>query len=780
MTALWTARIFILYTLMVVVLPYIVMRKFLRGRSTAQKFVFCVVAGNFFYITIVLLWGLFHVTNRYVLIATTLAIPAVMAGRSWKKIWEDHLSRAWTHLCRFVRRENSFRYSMRIFLRWMGKIMKRVLKRAGRSILHNLPELILFAACSVFIIWYFTVTDHFGPRASDLAVHMYWINGVDDGILFREGIYPFGMHALLYYIHAVFNIPTARIVLLFAPVQTFYIFTMLLAFLKEICHFRYTPYLCYFAFAAGDYLVEGRYLRYYATLPQEFGMIFLLPCGIAMIRFFRAVRDERAEYKRMKEQKLLYTQIDGKRRWKESTIQLWLLIISFGLTLSAHFYVTIIAGILVAAAAIAYFRYIFNLKTLKRLVCAAVISILIPILPMAIAFAGGTPLQGSLYWALSVMGIGNEEDSDNSEENIQTDENVEEYNDTAAEMSPSDTEEGAVTGNTAVASPEVTEKSLPEKISSYCKTFLEKAENSLSSLVFSSEDYMKIWLVCMALLIAEIPLMWLLREWEYSRYLAFIVIFTGLMLILCISAGIGLPVLIDENRSTIFFCYIILAGISLAVDGILLFFEKIIKVKMLWRIVSLILAFSFVIYTAGEGHVRVKAVSSSSLQRDGAVLCVFDIMEKYPDEKWTIVSCNEERNMISAVAWHYEAIDFLSSMENYSEDDEMYIPTQYVFFFVEKRSVDYAYGEFEDADANVSEEWASEALPVKNGLTQYSGTNRIIVNSRMYYWAQEYQKRFPNEMKIYYEDDDFICYFIEQNEYYLNNFAINYGYNSGG
>ena len=136
--------------------------------------------------------------------------------------------------------------------------------------------------------------------------------------------------------------------------------------------------------------------------------------------------------------------------------------------------------------------------------------------------------------------------------------------------------------------------------------------------------------------------------------------------------------------------------------------------------------------------------------------------------------------MISPVAWHYEVIDFLDSMENYEDGDEMYIPTQYVFFFIEKVSINYAYGEFTDINAAVSNEWASQDLPVKNGLSQYQGTERIIVNSRLYYWAQEYQKRFPNEMKVYYEDDNFICYYIEQNEYYLNNFAIDYGYNSGG
>lgn len=49
-TALWIARIFIVYTLMVVILPCAVLHRFLKGRSLGQKFVFSVVLGNFFYI----------------------------------------------------------------------------------------------------------------------------------------------------------------------------------------------------------------------------------------------------------------------------------------------------------------------------------------------------------------------------------------------------------------------------------------------------------------------------------------------------------------------------------------------------------------------------------------------------------------------------------------------------------------------------------------------------------------------------------------------------------
>ena len=116
-TALWIAKIFIIYTLMIVALPCAVMRGFLRGRSLEQKFIFSVVVGNFFYIMLVLLWGLFHITNRYVLIASTLAIPAVMLYRDRQRIWERYLKPVWIHLLRFFKRENSPRFTVRIFSR---------------------------------------------------------------------------------------------------------------------------------------------------------------------------------------------------------------------------------------------------------------------------------------------------------------------------------------------------------------------------------------------------------------------------------------------------------------------------------------------------------------------------------------------------------------------------------------------------------------------------------------------------------------------------------------
>ena len=45
--------------------------------------------------------------------------------------------------------------------------------------------------------------------------------------------------------------------------------------------------------------------------------------------------------------------------------------------------------------------------------------------------------------------------------------------------------------------------------------------------------------------------------------------------------------------------------------------------------------------------------------------------------------------------------------------------------------------------------------------------SRIIVESRLYEWCKKFQEKFPEEMKIYYENDRFCCYKITQNPYRL-------------
>lgn len=84
---------------------------------------------------------------------------------------------------------------------------------------------------------------------------------------------------------------------------------------------------------------------------------------------------------------------------------------------------------------------------------------------------------------------------------------------------------------------------------------------------------------------------------------------------------------------------------------------------------------------------------------------------------------------------------------------------------------------YEGSGQKISEEGAQRSLPRGGGLGPYQNENRWIMMSRMYYWAQEFRRKYPNEMKVYFENDNFVCYYVEQNTYALYDFAIDYGYN---
>lgn len=47
--------------------------------------------------------------------------------------------------------------------------------------------------------------------------------------------------------------------------------------------------------------------------------------------------------------------------------------------------------------------------------------------------------------------------------------------------------------------------------------------------------------------------------------------------------------------------------------------------------------------------------------------------------------------------------------------------------------------------------------------------NRKILESEMYNWCQNFKSSLPNEIKVYYEDEDFICYIVQQNPERLYN-----------
>ena len=74
----------------------------------------------------------------------------------------------------------------------------------------------------------------YGYRASDIPVHMSWINEMSRGKIFAKGVYPFGFHCIIYYLHAVFRFDTYVILCQFFFAQVIFMHLVLLADRKSV------------------------------------------------------------------------------------------------------------------------------------------------------------------------------------------------------------------------------------------------------------------------------------------------------------------------------------------------------------------------------------------------------------------------------------------------------------------------------------------------------------------------------------------------------------------
>ena len=70
------------------------------------------------------------------------------------------------------------------------------------------------------------------------------------------------------------------------------------------------------------------------------------------------------------------------------------------------------------------------------------------------------------------------------------------------------------------------------------------------------------------------------------------------------------------------------------------------------------------------------------------------------------------------------------------------------------------------------------------GISQYGSMkyyevpeNRRALEAKLSAWVETYSEMFPDQMSVYMDSDDCIVYKFEQNEYALNNMAVDYGYN---
>ncbi len=741
------------YLLITVFLPEFVLGKTLHLKNRYEKFLCYTVIGNFYVINLVYLLELLHISHPVTLILFTV-VPCLFIKIRLEGIpFLENLANSYKTFRRLVAGELGFKtYWLNRKPLVMGRF-KMIISHFNKVYVKGLSEAILVCLFIALVFYQYGVNlfESYGYKQSDLVVHNWWINALNENDIFVNGVYPYGFHNMLYYLHAIFRFDAYVLLRIESFVQDLWIYLILLCFLKLLCKSKFIPFFGAFLSVGVGIFRSNTYSRFYATLPQEYGMIFILPAIYCGFMYFRSQKREL-------------------RGQKNDKCKLYLsgFAMSFSLTLTVHFYGTMVAGLFSASMALGFLFSLLRRPYFKRVMCTFLLSLGIAILPMLIAFMTGTKLQGSLDWGLSVI-TGRSFGS----VSVNNDSDKVYYENEYVDASKAETNEGD-------ESEERDEKisikdkiiNSPQYIESMLKEFILNDDFSFLSGIFI---YLIAILGIMGLLFLVLPG----ADRVYGSVLISTALYMFFMAILLSAGKLGLPTLMDPARASVYFAYSAPVLFSFLADGAIYFLGLLTLLKnYFYQPVSLVIL-AMAVFLTYFCDVSRTPYQADSMGTNEAIICITDIIKTEPDYSWTIISANDESRMVYGHGYHYEIYDFLREMQGAPEYAQVRIPTETVYFFIEKVPVDYGIV-YEDSGQSISEEGAASFFPRSSGLGIYQGKYRWILMSKMYAWAEAFRELYPNEMKIFYETDNFICYRCEQNPYRVFNFSIDYGYNTAG
>lgn len=781
--------ILFLYTFIVVIIPSLIFGKRFANRRFAHRFMIYLTVGNTYIINIVFLLQLMKISNKATLILASFGVEIIFYIIINRKKISAGIVNVFNVLDKHVRGTLGAKSLKTIIWSTLKRIIVACAKKIWTFIKTYNVELI-FGTLLVLIISYFYGTNslvNYGYGASDLPVHNYWINGMSQNKVFIAGVYPHGFHCIIYYLHEVFDIDTYILLRLFTLTSVIYIHLALFFTIKGLTKSRYSSYAAVIIYIVVDYLNSGCYSRYIADLPQEYGMIFIMPTIYFLIQFFFY---EKENTKSLKWDKVDY---NTKKIWNKIRYQfryrnvydmygresLFFAALSFSLTIAIHFYGTFIAGLFCIAIVVAFFDRFIRPRYMLKLMTAFIIGLLIAILPMAVSIMQGNKMQGSIGWGLNVINSSKSEatgqgtnvnnntnnpSSNNTQQNTNNQQNIQQGNNT-----------GAANNGEESTKPS---KSFGEKLIDLCVNAFQALVSGVDSYVIN--EYALIYVILMLagslfMILFGIGLK-LVKQYIYGSSYIMVVIGNLLIHVMFISKVFNLPALMDQSRCRIYMMYCMTAFVGMFLDIVTGIIHDIIKDSRVHNIFSLergvIVCVVLIIVFGIRPPARIS--EGMTLERNGAIQCLYNIMKEHEDGTWTVVSANDEFRMIDDRGWHVEIYEFLKKQKSASRYN---IPTRYVYFFVEKKPVDYM-KEHDKSGSLVSRESASEYLPdAVSGISIYRAGLRLMVMSKMYYWASEYMRLYPNDFSVYYEDNEFICYKLIQNTSNLNNLIIDYGYN---
>lgn len=743
--------IFLSYTILVFGLSAIFLQPILKGRRFTVSFLACFLAGNFYIMNIVFLLLLFfHCANRavtgFVLLLGALILRVLL---NYKKAGQE-IKAGWDKFFCLI----AGTYGWRLFLKEIKqKLFGDFYKGSLFIITKHQAEILGILLCLVIQAFYtgHRLVRYSGYGGYDEVVHASWIQNMMNNKIYSSGVYPFGFHEMVYSIAKVFNFHVPQVVRYFGFIIMIYMTLMLYCLIASTLHNTIAAFVATFIYAGVNIYIQIAWDRCGFGFPQEFGALFLYPMIIFLFLY-------------LKEKKRFFLLFFG---------------MGFSLTLYVHYYITIIALLLCFSVGIVYAIYIFRKKLLLPILLCGIGASIIGAMTMVLGVATGHELQGSLYWALNV--ISGEQRTEILEENEQEKvfENVQEISDSRNKESIKETE---IWQNPIKNQKEQQEKKeIKQEKNGIQDLYQEIHKARLSNCLTENSFRMFLAFTIVSFLLALGYILSGKDPFKGAFILAFL-LYIFFLDILMASDGLGLPVLIEDYRVRVFLCYalpyVLAVPILTVVEVLTDFYGSAMKEQIFLQRISMIPIVVFAIVTLTRYELYRYPGRTTVLQSDSIVDVFYQILRDYDDFTWTLVSDVQEYSLCMENGYHYEWIELLQKLSSGITDIK--IPTKYIFFAIEKTPI--AYGEvIENGDevpvlGKVSEYYAKQGFTYNNDMAYIE--ERLQVMSKAYYWAKAYAEKFPEEMQVYYEDENVIYYRLTQEIYYLNNLKIDYGYNA--
>lgn len=707
------AKLFVAYFITIIVLPAFMLKPRLKNKTITEKFMIYIVIGNIYVINVVFMIAYIGKLTRgpllLILVGGAVVIRCILDC--------ENLKVAYQRIYSVIEALLSGKYGWNLLIKNFKTFLHKKVRRNWKVYFQGkVVEGLLFLGV-MFVIVYFTSYQslhYFSYAAPDEEVHLYWIQSLIAGDIFPAGVYPHGFHNVCSALIVLFQFKAVTVIQVMSTVSTVIIMIMLYILLKRTCRSSYTAIFAFAAFSICDLYSRYATARYQFSVPQEYAMILLYPMAIFLVQYLK---------KGKKEDLILFG-------------------LSLSLTLTIHFYVTIIAGVLCIAIGIVYIKQI--LKHIKSLFICGILSLIIALVPLSIGLLTGHGLEQSFRWAFRIIETGN---MDKTEDNLKEEE---------------------------------------VKKSEERKTFKQKLEHEVTKYMVHTMLIFYIFVGLILLWIMHGLLRIIIGKGKPQTKLQLSLGVYGCLLILLIMCRpLGLPTLMEAKRAGIFFAYVSPVFIAAPIEIIYELIEKNRTCRKIFPI-FVVLGLAGGIFIIDKYHMLRSYDYFYYIQTKGSMITINKIMEEYEDFSWTVVSPVNERSIILNDGFHYELLDFLVEQEHWNQDTSLYIPTKYVFLFIEKMPI-IRYGmEVEAGAEELSSRPAVSPEDARKDIIQYESLEknynyiyqRDVIMSKAYYWAEEYKKYFPKEMTVYYEDEEIVVYRIKQNEYALNNLAVDYGFNS--